>query len=59
MKKALAMMAALMATMGNEATYDFIGTKRPRRPKKVWNAELKFYTIDGKPIKKEEGKVEK
>lgn len=57
MKKALAMMAALMANMGNEATYDFLGVDKPKRtPKKVWNAELKCYTIEGKPIKKEEGK---
>ena len=55
MKKALAMMAALMATMGNETTYDMAGNRKPRS-KKVWNAELKCYTIDGKPIKKEEGK---
>ena len=55
MKKALTMMAALMAAAGNEMSYDFLGLDKPKaKPKKVWDSELKCYTINGKPIKKEE-----
>jgi len=51
-KSKLSTIIATVSALMDGPYTESIGIK-PKRPKKVWNAELKCYTINGKPIEKE------